>query len=130
MLKQKGMTFIGTLFTVVVLIMAAVVIMRIIPVYLQYYSVLQSVKGLNSIPPSSLTGDPVTDINVLKSTLDKRLDINGVPSLKENQLSIEPKGSHKFRVKLKYQVIKPLVYNMSLLFDFDHTEEVVAGSES
>ncbi|KTC79879.1 DUF4845 domain-containing protein [Legionella cherrii] len=130
MRKQHGMTFIGTLFTVVVLVMAAVVIMRIIPVYLQYYSVLKSVKGLNTIPPSTLTGDPVADVNVLKSTLDKRLDINGVESLKENQLSIEPLGANKFRVKLKYQVIKPLVYNMSLLFDFDHTEEVVTGSES
>ncbi|MCW8407799.1 DUF4845 domain-containing protein [Legionella sp. PATHC035] len=130
MRKQHGMTFIGTLLTVVVLVMAAVVIMRIIPVYLQYYSVLKSVKGLNTIPPSTLTGDPVADVNVLKSTLDKRLDINGVESLKENQLSIEPLGANKFRVKLKYQVIKPLVYNMSLLFDFDHTEEVVTGSES
>ncbi|MCW8399945.1 DUF4845 domain-containing protein [Legionella sp. PATHC038] len=130
MRKQHGMTFIGTLLTVVVLVMAAVVIMRIIPVYLQYYSVLKSVKGLNTIPPSTLTGDPIADVNVLKSTLDKRLDINGVESLKENQLSIEPLGANKFRVKLKYQVIKPLVYNMSLLFDFDHTEEVVTGSES
>ncbi|CAM2935467.1 transmembrane protein [Legionella steigerwaltii] len=130
MQRQKGMTFIGMLVTVVVLVMGVVVIMRIIPVYLQYYSVLESVKGLNSIPPSTLTGDPVADVNVLKSTLDKRLDINGVESLKENQLAIEPMGGNKFRVKLKYQVIKPLVYNISLLFDFDHTEEVVTGSES
>ena len=130
MRKQKGMTFIGMLFTIVVLVMAAVVVMRVIPVYLQYYSVLKSIKGLNSIPPSSLTGDPVADVDVLKSTLDKRLDVNDVDAFKENQLTIEPIGANKFRVKLKYQVIKPLVYNISLLFDFAHTEEVVTGSES
>ncbi|KTD04254.1 DUF4845 domain-containing protein [Fluoribacter gormanii] len=128
--KQKGMTFIGMIFTVVVIVMAAIVVMRVIPVYLQYYSIIKSVKGLNTVPVSTLSGDPMADVNLLKSTMDKRLDINGVESLKDNQLMIEPIGSNKFRVKVKYQVIKPLVYNISLLFDFDHTEEVVAGSES
>src|SRR5689334_6170692 len=108
--KQKGMTLIGMLFTVVVIVMAATIVMRVIPVYLQYYSVIKSVKGLNEVSPSTLTGDPMADVNVLKSTLDKRLSINGVESLKENQLMIEPIGVNKFRVKLKYQVIKPLVY--------------------
>ncbi|MCE0724095.1 MULTISPECIES: DUF4845 domain-containing protein [Legionella] len=128
--KQKGMTFIGMLFAVVVIVIAATIVMRVVPVYLQYYSITKSIKGLNEISPSSLTGDPMADVNVLKSTLDKRLNINGVESLKENQLMIEPLGVNKFRVKLKYQVIKPLVYNISLLFDFDHIEEVVTGSES
>lgn len=130
MYKQKGMTFIGMLFTVVVIIMAATIVMRVVPVYLQYYSIIKSIKGLNEVSPSSLTGDPLVDVNALKSSLDKRLDINGVESLKGNQLMIEPIGANKFRVKLKYQVIKPLVYNISLLFDFDHTEEVITGSES
>ncbi len=128
--KQKGMTFIGMLFTVAVIVMAATVIMRVIPVYMQYYSIIKSIKGLNTLSPSALTGDPMADVNVLKSTVDRRLDINGVDSLKGNQLMIEPIGANKFKVKLKYQVIKPLVYNISLLFDFDHTEEVVTGSES
>ena len=128
--KQKGMTFIGMIFTVVVIVMAAIVVMRVIPVYLQYYSVIKSIKGLNALPLSSLSGDPMADVNVLKSTVDKRLNINGVESLKDDQLMIEPIGTNKFRVKVKYQVIKPLVYNISLLFNFDRTEEVVAGSES
>ncbi|HHT0593570.1 TPA: DUF4845 domain-containing protein [Legionella anisa] len=128
--KQKGMTFIGMLFTVVVIVMAATIVMRVVPVYLQYYSIIKSIKGLNEISPSSLAGDPMADANVLKSTLDKHLNVNGIESLKENQLMIEPIGVNKFRVKLKYQVIKPLVHNISLLFDFNHTEEVVTGSES
>ncbi len=124
------MTFIGMTLTVALIVMAAIVVMRVIPVYLQYYSVIKSVKGLNALPLSSLSGDPMADVNVLKSTMDKRLNINGVESLKDDQLMVEPIGTNKFRVKVKYQVIKPLVYNISLLFDFDHTEEVVAGSES
>ncbi|KTC81730.1 DUF4845 domain-containing protein [Legionella cincinnatiensis] len=128
--KQQGMTFIGTLLTIVALVIAATVIMRVVPVYWQYYSIIKSIDELNSIPASNLTGDSMHDINELKSVLDKRLDINGIASLNENQLTIEPIGANKFMVQLKYQVIKPLIYNVRLLFDFNHTEEVVAGSEN
>ncbi|ARB91559.1 DUF4845 domain-containing protein [Legionella longbeachae] len=128
--KQQGMTFIGTILTIVAIVMAATVIMRVIPVYLQYYSIIRSINDLNSIPASNFTGDSMQDINELKSALDKHLDINGIKSLNENQLTIEPLGANKFMVRLKYKVIKPLIYNVSLLFDFNHTEEVVAGSEN
>ncbi|KTD66047.1 transmembrane protein [Legionella santicrucis] len=130
MYKQQGMTFIGTLLTIVAIVIAATVIMRVVPVYLQYYSIIKSIDDLNSIPASNLTGDSMQDINELRGVLDKHLDINGITSLNENQLTIEPIGANKFMVRLKYQVIKPLIYNVSLLFDFNHTEEVVAGSEN
>ena len=128
--KQQGMTFIGMLLTMAAVIMAAILVMRAVPVYLQYYSVKQSIKGLNTIPVSSLTGDPYSDVEVLKSRFNKYLEINSLDNLKADQLVIEPDGTNKFIVKLKYQVTKPLLYNVSLLFDFDDTEEVVIGSES
>ena len=130
MRKQNGMTLIGMLLTVVVVAMAAIVVMRIVPVYLQYYTILESIKGLNSTPSSSLTGDAFSDVQELKKSLTKRLDINGVEDLRDDQIVISPDGENKFTVKIKYQVVRPLVYNISLLFDFDHTEEVVAGSEN
>lgn len=130
MQKQNGMTLIGTLLTIVAIVMAATVIMRVVPVYLHYYSIINSIDGLNKLPVSGLTGDSMQDVEELRSSLDKYLDINGIESLTENQLTIEPVGTNKFKVRLKYQVIKPLVYNVSLLFDFNHTEEVVPGSEN
>lgn len=130
MRKQQGMTLIGMLFTVIVVVMAAIVVMRVVPVYLQHYTIVQSIKGLNSTPASTLTGDSYTDIDTLRKSLTKRFDINGVDDLKNDQLVISPDGPNKFKVQLKYQVVKPLVYNMSLLVDFDDTYEVVAGSEN
>lgn len=129
MQKQQGMTFTGMVFTIAVLVMGAILVMRVVPVYLNYFSIIESIKGLNSIPQSSLTGDSLEDIAVLRSSLDKRLSINGVEGLKENQLTIKPKGTNKFIVTLHYQVVKPLISHLNLLFNFDHTEEVVIGSE-
>jgi hypothetical protein len=105
--------------------------MRIVPIYLQHYSIVQSIKGLNeTTPDSSLTGDSYTDAVTLRKNLSKRLDINDVDDLKNDQIAIIPTGTNKFTVKLKYQVIKPLIYNISLMVSFDDTYEVVTGSEN
>ena len=130
MQKQQGMTLIGMLFTVAVVVMAAIIVMRIVPVYLQHYTIVQSIKTLRTVPLDSLTGDPVTDVAVMKGDLDKRLNVNSVDDLKENDIIITPKEEHKFQVILKYRVIRPLGFNISLLFDFNDTYEVVAGSEN
>ncbi|HAU0286128.1 TPA: DUF4845 domain-containing protein [Legionella pneumophila] len=130
MRKQQGMTLIGMLFTAVVVIMAGILVMRAAPVYIQHYSILHSIKALNSTPVSSLSGDPLTDVTTLRESVTKRLDINGVEDLKPGELVITPSGPNKFKIKLKYQVIKPLIYNMSLLFNFQDNFEVITGSEN
>ncbi|MBI2786613.1 MAG: DUF4845 domain-containing protein [Legionella longbeachae] len=130
MRKSQGMTFIGTLFTIIVIVILATIVIRVIPVYLQYFSIRESIKGLNTISSSSLTGDSFADVDLLKSNLNKLLEINGAQSLKEDELIIVPNGENKFNIKLKYQVTKPLLYNVSLLFNFNYTEEVVLGSEN
>lgn len=128
--KQKGMTVIGMLFTAAVVVILAVIIMRIVPVYIQHFSIVDSIKSLSETPESSLSGDPALDTLELRKSLDKRLDINGVEDLQPNQISIVPSGPKKYKVKLKYQVIRPLVYNMKLLFDFDDIYEVTVRSEN
>ncbi|HAZ7571737.1 DUF4845 domain-containing protein [Legionella sp. PATHC032] len=130
MRKQQGMTLIGMLFTAVVVVMAGIFVMRIAPVYIQHYSILHSVKSLNSTSASSLSGDPLTDVATLRESVTKRLDINGIDDLKPGELVITPSGPNKFKIKLKYRVIKPLIYNMSILFNFEDNFEVIAGSEN
>lgn len=127
--KQKGMTFIGMVMTMAIVVITAVFIMRIVPVYLQHYSIVSSIKALNQTPRSSLSGDPMVDADVLKVSLIKRFDINGLDYLKEDELMISMEGENTYVVKVKYKVVRPLVYNMSLLFDFNDTIKVVTGSE-
>lgn len=129
MQKQQGMTLIGMLLTVAVVVMAGIVVMRIVPVYLQHYSIVQSIKALNSTSKSTLTGDPMSDATALRASITKRLDINSLQDLKPNELTITPVEGEKYLFKLDYQVIRPLVYNISLMFDFKDTIEVKPGSE-
>jgi hypothetical protein len=129
MRKQLGITLIGMLLTMAIVIMAAIIVMRVVPVVIQHYSIVSSIKSLNQIPVSDMTQDPMTDVNTLRASLAKRLDINGLQNLKPDELVIVPEAANRFKVTLKYQVIRPLVYNVSLLFQFDRTIEVVVGGE-
>lgn len=128
--NQKGITLIGMLFTAVAVICVGILVMRVVPVYLNHYSIVQSIKDLGSSTDSSLTGDSMSDVMVLRRSLTKRLDINGINDLDDEELSITPDGENKYIVKLKYQEIRPLVYNMSLLFHFDDVIEVKTHSEN
>lgn len=128
MKKQQGMTFIGMLLAMMGVVITGLLVVQIIPVYIQNYSIKQSIRSLNQTPASDLTGDPITDIGILKSTLDKRLDINGISNIKEDQVKFIPSGDKKYTVKLKYQVVTPLVFHANLMFDFDETYEVEAKS--
>lgn len=129
MTKQKGMTLIGMLLTMAVVVMVVVVLMRVVPVVIQHYSIVTSIEALKETPASSLTGDAETDAATLRYGLSKRLNINGIDDLKPEQLIITPDGPNKFQMHLKYHVIRPLVYNVGLIFNFDRTIEVEVGSE-
>ena len=128
MKKQQGMTLIGSLMTMIVIVMAVVLVMRIVPVVIEHYTIVSSIKNLSDTPVAD--SDPVSAVAALKNSLMKRLDINEVNDLKDNQISITPDGEHKYKVRLKYQVIKPLMFNMNLLFDYDDTIEVTVSSEN
>ncbi|MGL6028629.1 MAG: DUF4845 domain-containing protein [Legionella sp.] len=128
--NQKGITLIGMLFAAVAVICVGIFVMRVVPVYLQHYAIVQSIKDLGTIADSSLTGDNMSDAMALRRSLTKRLDINGINDLSDEELSITPDGENKYIVKLKYQATRPLVYNMSLLFQFDDVIEVKTHSEN
>lgn len=127
---QRGMTLIGMLLTMALVVIFGLIVIQTVPVYIQNYSIKQSIKALSVIPASSLSGDSYTDAQFIQDSLSKRLDINGITSIKEEQLKVIPLGLNRFKVSVKYQVINPLMYHASLLFDFDETYEVKVGSEN
>jgi hypothetical protein len=127
---QRGMTLIGMLLTMAIVVFGGLVVMQTVPVYLQYYSIKQSIKALSSVPASALSGDSFMDAQFLRGSLNKRLDISGINSIKEEQIKVIPLSLNRFKVSLKYQVINPLMYHANLLFDFDETYEVKVGSEN
>lgn len=127
MQKIKGMTFVGMLLTMAVVVLAGIVVMRVVPVYLEYYSIKRSINSLNTLPEAEVSTDPAIGTKMLRSRIEKQLYIDGI-NLTPKQLKVVPNGKGQFNVVLNYQIIKPLFSNISLLFDFNETHEVNPGA--
>jgi len=128
MRKYHGMTLIGMLFTMAVIIIIGLLLMRVVPVYLEHYTVLQSIDSLSRLPATEFSSDPSANAIVLKDRLTNQLYVNSIVLPPEN-IKIVPKGSNGyFQVSIKYQVLKPLVGNANLLFNFDDSKEVIVSA--
>lgn len=124
MFRQRGISIISLLVAGLVIIFSGITIMRVLPVYSQYYAVLQSVKALNSIPSSDFSQDPEVNAQILRNSLMKRFAINDIDEKNFDEISITLKDAYLYEASVKYKVIKPLFANISLLFDFNISREV------
>lgn len=122
--KHQGITLIGMLLTMAIVIIAGVITMRVVPVYIQYYEVTNSMQALDKIPATEFSSDPAANGAILRTKLLNQLYVNSIESISPEQIVIEPNGENKFKLSIKYKVIRPLVANVSLLFDFNAYQEV------
>lgn len=124
MTKQRGMTFIGMLLTLAAVVIVGLTIMRIVPVYIQQYTVSKSLKQIQIIPATECSSEPETNANYIRSTILKYLDINGIADIQSEQIKITPTESQVYKTTINYDVERPLFREINLLFHFKNTIEV------
>ncbi|KTD47255.1 transmembrane protein [Legionella rubrilucens] len=129
MRKQQGLTLIGMLFTVIVVCIAGLVIMRVVPVYIQHFEVKRSISALENIDAAEFSTDTAANAMVLRKRLANQFTINGLDDIKLDEVNIVPDGRGNFNINVKYTVVRPLFYNISLMFNFDETKEVNIGKK-
>ncbi|KTC65486.1 transmembrane protein (plasmid) [Legionella adelaidensis] len=124
--QNQGMTLVGMLLTMAVVIIGLILVMRVVPVYLEYFSVKSSIAALKNIPESEFSVEPSSNAQLLKEKLVNQLYINSI-ELPPEDIAVSYKKPGVYEIGVKYQVIKHLIAHVSLLFDFDLTEEVHVG---
>jgi hypothetical protein len=127
--RNQGMTLIGMLLTLAVVVAVGITLLRVVPVYIQHYEVMTSIKSLNSLPSSDFSTDPASNAAVLRSKLLNQLYVNSIESITPDQIIITPDDKGNFTITIKYQVIRPLVANIRLLFDFETTQGVTVSEQ-
>lgn len=114
---QLGITMIGF---IIVLALAGFFLLigaKLFPIYSEYFAVKAAMKqiketsGASTYPPDRMWG-----------ALDQRFNIGYVDSVKRNNMEIMRKNGVFLRIK--YEVRKPLVYNLDIVAMFDHTVEL------
>ncbi len=118
---QAGITLIGFLLILMVVGFFAFLGMRLFPVYIEYYGLRQAMKavaaepGIATLPPEQV-----------KASLDRKLNISYVTSVKPNNVRVTRQGGN-YLLNVRYEVRGPLVYNLEFIATFNHTETLTRG---
>ncbi|HEB58362.1 MAG TPA: DUF4845 domain-containing protein [Gammaproteobacteria bacterium] len=110
--RQNGMTAIGWLLVILFVIMVAMVVMKLIPVYLEGFNVGSVISGLEGDP--TLNGKTATEI---RKVIMRRFDVNMITSVDSSDIYIARQGS-QYVVEVEYEVRKNLVGNLDVVVSF------------
>jgi Tfp pilus assembly protein PilV len=110
--NQRGLSMIGFLFVAVVLIFVAMLAMKLVPAYIEFFSVKKILAAMGQ--DSSLRSKSNAEI---RSDFSKRADASYVEAVQSSDLTIE-RSSAGTVVSAEYEFRTKLLGNASLVVDF------------
>ena len=110
---QKGLTLIGFIIVLAMVIFFAYIGMKIGPMYLEYQAVVSALETLRSDPEASKL-DPYNIRNRIKNSLYVSYSTG---TIKDHHIKIT--RSNGVRVRVAYEVRKPLLGNLDVVAKFD-----------
>ena len=113
--KQQGMTFIGLVLVLAAVIFLAVIGMKVVPAYIEFFGVKKIISSIGNDPKFNEMSK-----QDIMTAFDKGADIGYVSVIKGSDLVIA-KGDTGNVVSATYQVTIPIVSNASVLLDFNTT---------
>jgi Tfp pilus assembly protein PilV len=108
---QQGLSMIGFLFVAVVVLTVALLAFRMIPAYIEWYTVQRALE--QSLAD---TNDP-TLFNVRRA-MERKLNADYADAVTAKDVEVTKSGN-TITASVSWQKILPLVHNVSLLLEFD-----------
>ncbi len=112
--RQRGVTFLGWIVLLVPVAIVGYVLIRAVPVYLNYGKVTRAFEQVKS----EYSASESTTRELIKSSLEKRLDVDYIESPKIGDVSIRKTGEG-WVMEVEWEDVVPLMYNASLLIEFE-----------
>jgi len=116
--KQRGLTLIGFIIVLSIVIFVAFLGMRIVPIYMEYGSVVSAMNGV-----ASERGSANLSPFDIRTRIHNRLYVSNTNySVKDNNIKItRSKGVH---LRIAYEVRKPVIGNLDVVAKFDKTVQL------
>jgi Domain of unknown function (DUF4845) len=111
--RQKGIGFIGLAFVVIVVGALFLLGFRLLPAYLQFYTVKGALNEITRNPELQ-----TASLQEIRSAFDKRAMVNDIKVITGNELEIEKGSAGGFTVSANYSQQIPLFQNVSACIDF------------
>jgi hypothetical protein len=116
MRKQRGVTAIGWIFLLSPMALTIYAGIRVTPVYLNYWRV---VEAMNKTAAELKTEETLSP-QAIRSALAKRFDVGYVAGMTENDIQIR-KGDTGWEMTCEYEGEAPLISNVSFVMKFNKT---------
>lgn len=110
MKKERGIAMGGMLLWSIVLVLVAVLGMKVVPNYLEYYKILNGAKA------TAAKAAPESTVADIRKTFDKYAEVDHL-DFKGTDLDISKDGG-KVVIDFAYERRVPLFWNVTLLIDF------------
>ncbi len=112
--SEAGMTMLGMLCVVILVVGSMLLAMKIVPIYVDDYAIGKALKALGE--DSKLAYAKKRQIRKL---LDRRLSADYARELADDEITIV-KGSKELRIEISYEARVPLIYNLDIVARFNH----------
>ena len=112
--KQGGLTLIGFVLMLALLIFVAYLGMRIVPIYINYYSVVRAMDGMAETPGLSRQS-PMR----IRDALYDRLYVSYMDDLTDKNVKII--RSNGVNVRVVYSIRESIIGNLDIIVSFDRS---------
>jgi len=119
--RQRGLTFISLIFVLWIVGFFVLLILKVGPIYLDHSKVLSALAAVEEAPDAAMLSE-----RDIREMLRKRFDLNYVSDVEASDIKIYKSGYY-LKVEIKYEVVKKIMGNLSVLVEFNDVVEV--GSE-
>jgi len=110
--KQRGMGLVSGFFAIVLLVLAALVAIKVTPVWIEYFSLKKVIAAM--VNAGDMRSGTIVDV---RKSFDRRADIDAITVISARDLTIRNENG-EFVASFEYQAVVPLFGNASLVFDF------------
>ena len=116
MRKQRGVTMIGWIFLLTPMAIVLYAGIRVGPVYLNYWRIVDSMKKT----AVELRSDETLTAQTIRNSLAKRFDIGYVDKISSNDIEVK-KGENGWEMTAAYDGVAPFMSNVNIVMSFDKT---------
>jgi len=120
--SQRGMTMWGMIFILFVLGFTLFVLFKLLPVYLNDLKVGTAMKSMQQ----EAKGGRLSRAEIIMA-LDKRLVLDDTQHVDVRKDTTFEAQGNQVKVRIAYEVVTPLLANVSILISFDHSALVSGG---
>lgn len=115
---QKGYTLISLIFILGLIAFFVLLVLKIAPIYMDHSKVTNALAALKQTTDVQSMSE-----SEVRSSLDKRFNMNYVNDAKMENVKITKRGNY-LRVEVVYEVVQNIAGNLSVLVEFNDMIEV------